>query len=315
MIKKKIILDVDTGVDDVLAILLAAKSTDVELLAITAVAGNVELKKTLENSLKVIEIAGRSDIPVAAGCSGPLTGSFQGSSGFHGLDGLNDLPLSKSNILPVSQHAVDLIIDKVHEFPGQVTIAAVGPLTNIASAVTKDPGILPLIKEIILMGGAAFCPGNVTPFAEFNIWADPEAARRVFLSGAPITMVGLDVTQKTLLQEEDVFQMIHENNTPAADFINKLLRPDFDRQKDEGYKGVKGFAMHDPLIVGCIIDPLIIKKELHFIDVETKSCDSLGMTIVDRPNVCAAKPNVNVAISVDASKFIKLFKETLGRSL
>jgi purine nucleosidase len=311
--RKKIILDVDTGVDDALAILLAAKSPDLDLLAVTAVAGNVELEKTQENSLKVIEVAGRDDVPVAAGCDRPLIRPLRTAAYAHGSNGLNDVDFPKAKGELADKHSVDMIIDLIRRYPGEVTLIPTGPLTNIAMAIQKAPDIVGLMKEIVLMGGAAFCPGNTTAVAEFNIWVDPEAARVVFNSGAKVTMVGLDVTMRACLTQADVERMLAANRNRVTEFINTVLAPGFKRAQERHWD--KGLAMHDPLTVAAVIDPTLIKTGYYHVDVATSGITD-GMTVVDARSFHFEDqpgPNAFVATEVDAKRFIDLYIKVVTR--
>ena len=310
--KKKVILDVDTGVDDALAIILAAKAPQLDLLAVTAVAGNVELEKTIVNSLRAIEYAERPDVPVAAGCAGPLVGELRTAPYAHGHNGLNDVDFPEPSRRAEAADAVDLIVDLVRASPGEVTIVPTGPLSNVALALRKAPDLARSIREIVLMGGAAFCPGNVTPAAEFNIWVDPEAARIVFGSGIKVTMVGLDVTMKARLGEADLGRIAELGRSPATRFIRELLAPSFERARARGFPG--GLAMHDPLTVAYVMDPSLLRVGGFHVDVETRGRLTEGMTVVDgrpwRPEG-APGPNAQVATEVDAGRFVELYVKTV----
>jgi purine nucleosidase len=311
--RTKVILDVDTGVDDALAILLAAKHPQLELLAVTTVAGNVGLEHTTRNSLQVLELAGRADVPVAAGTHRPMLRVLRDAATFHGKNGLNDIELPKPKAAPVDKHAVDLLIELVHRYPCEITLVPLGPLTNIALAILKDPAFSTKLKKIVLMGGAAFCAGNHGPCAEFNIWVDSEAAKIVFDSGIPITMVGLDVTMRTGLVAAHVQEMVARQDNGITRFVHQLLAPYYQRASKLPW--YKGFNMHDPLAVGVVIDPSLVRTELHRVDIETKGELTEGMTVVDcRQRIMHGadyRPNAHVAVDVDADRFLKLWMETL----
>lgn len=308
---RKIILDVDTGVDDALAIMLACKAENLELLAVTAVAGNVPLEVTLENSLKLVEWCGRRDVKVAAGCSHPLANELRTAEEAHGKNGMNNVDFEKATYNPVEKNAVDLIIELVKMYPHEVSIACVAPLTNLATAITKAPEIVSLIKEVAIMGGAAFCPGNANAVAEFNIWADPKAAKIVFDAGLNLTMISLDVTQKTRLCEHHVQDMYKANPIDINEKLLRLLEPDFAKDRDPK-RILKGIGMHDPLTVGYLMDPTFIKTEDYHVDIETTNgAITEGMTVVDR-RICAAEPNVHVSVQVEAERFLKEYARIVG---
>ncbi|CAH0122496.1 Pyrimidine-specific ribonucleoside hydrolase RihA [Paenibacillus sp. CECT 9249] len=296
--KRKIIIDCDPGHDDAIAILLAAANPKIDLVAITTVAGNAEVEKTTLNALKVVEIAGITDVPVARGAGQPLVRVRETAPDIHGDSGMDGPELPLPTIAPVNEHAVDLIIRKLLESDGDITLVPTGPLTNIAMAMRREPAILPKIQEIVIMGGGTF--GNWTPAAEFNIFVDAEAAKVVFESGVPITMMGLDLTHQALATQ-DVSDRIAAIDNPVAGFIGELLV--FFRQT---YRDVFGFEdppVHDACCVAYCIDPSVFEcKKLH-VDVETKGEYAYGMTLVDIHGVTKKEPNVNVALTLDREKF------------
>lgn len=298
----KIIMDVDTGADDALALLFAAKCKAVELLAVGTVAGNVGLGIALRNTLAILELA-KCAVPVAAGASGPLSRGLKGASNYHGENGLNGVILPEPKTRPESVAAARQIIELSGRFPGEIALAPTGPLTNVALALTEDPGLASRLKEIILMGGAAFCPGNVGRYSEFNIAADPEAAAVVFGSGAKITMVGLDVTEHTVLTPSDL--PVPPSEDPVYGFVVSLLAAHM-RQNVK-----RGIVMHDPLAIGCAADRTLIKTLPCRIDIETKGELTTGMTVVERRNGKRETPNVNVAVEADSGRFIGSWVKTV----
>ncbi len=311
--KTKIILDVDTGVDDALAILMAAKHPSLELMGVTTVAGNVGLEHTTRNSLQVLELVGRDDIPVAVGAHRPMLRVLRDAASFHGANGLNDIVLPAPKRRPIDQHAVDFIIDLVRRYPHEITLIPLGPLTNIAMAILKDAELATLVKNVVLMGGAAFCPGNHGPFAEFNIWVDSEAAKIVFESGIPITMVGLDVTMKTMFTTDHLQDLISRGDTAISRFVSDMMTPFFKRASNLPW--YRGFAMHDPLTIGAVVDPTLLETKPYRVDIETKGELTEGMTVVEhraRPMLSPDyRPNAQVAIGVDADRFLKLWIDTV----
>ena len=309
---RKIIIDTDPGQDDAVAILLAlASPEDITLLGITAVAGNVPLELTALNARKVCEVAERPDIKVFAGCDRPLAHSLVTAEHVHGKTGLDgpDLPAPK---MPLQDaHAVDFIIETLRsEAPGTVTLCALGPLTNIATAFRKAPDIVERVQEIVLMGGAYFEVGNITPAAEFNIYVDPEAADIVFKSGAPITVMPLDVTHKALVTgpRNGAFRALgsHAGRTVAAwtEFFER-----FDKQK----YGSPGAPLHDPTVIAYLIDPKLFQGRHVNVEIETVSELTRGMTVADWWGVTDRPTNAMFMGDLDADGFFDLLTERIGR--
>ncbi|MBV8342176.1 MAG: nucleoside hydrolase, partial [Gammaproteobacteria bacterium] len=220
--RHRVIIDTDPGVDDALALFLALKSPELKVEAITPVAGNVELEVTLSNALKLLEIAGRTDIPVAAGASRPIRRRLVTAASWHGSNGLAGVEFPRPRIKPVDESAPQVIRKLVHEFPHELSIVAIGPLTNVALALREEPELAKLIQGITIMGGS-LSGGNITPAAEFNSYVDPEAAQTVYGSGAPITMIGLDVTRKTALREEHIARLESARN-PMGRAAGQIMR-------------------------------------------------------------------------------------------
>lgn len=323
----KVIIDTDPGVDDAYALLLAMRSPELQIMAITPVAGNVPLHLTLPNALRMVEIAGRQDIPVAGGASQPLVRDLITAESAHGKNGLGGVVFPEPTIQPVKDHAADLICKIVRQNPNQVTLIGIGPLTNIALALRQDSGIIPLVRRIVLMGGS-LSGGNITPAAEFNFYVDPEAASIVFNSGIPITMVGLDVTRKVQLKESHVRQLEAAGNR-VSDAAAKIAQATIDMYRRQGYAG--GPHMHDPLAVSALIRPEILGFEDYQIDIETSgeitSGESVGWkkgpVIFAAPlqtengnpyaHRTAIKENAQVATQVNPDKFFNLLISRLAR--
>jgi inosine-uridine nucleoside N-ribohydrolase len=271
----RVVIDTDPGVDDALALLLAMHSPELKIEAITPVAGNVPLELTLPNALRMVEIADRTDIPVAAGAKVPLTRRLVTAAYAHGENGLGGAIFPEPKIKPVAEPAAELIRQIVHKFPGEITLIPVGPLTNIATALNLDPQLAGLIRGIVMMGGS-LSGGNITPAAEFNIYVDPEAARIVFQSGIPITMVGLDVTRKTSLTEDHVLQLEAGQN-PVSQAAAKIARNAINHNREQGF--LVGPNMHDSLAVATFLDPSLVTLKDYYVDVETTGELTAGETL------------------------------------
>jgi purine nucleosidase len=306
-----IIIDCDPGQDDALAILLAlASPEDLEVLAVTAVAGNVPLALTEKNARKIVELAGRGDVPVFAGCERPLVRLPVTAEHVHGRTGLDGADLPEPAVPLAPGHAVDAIVDLVQGRPaGTVTICPVGPLTNVASALTKAPDIARRIRQIVLMGGA-IGEGNITPSAEFNIYVDPHAARIVFEAGIPIVMHGLDVTHQALVTP-DRLAAIRSLDTPVSCAVAGLL--EFYNIFDQTRRGRPGAPLHDPCAIAWLLRPdLFSARECH-VAIETEGELTLGRTVVDWSGRHGRQPNARVVHAVDADGFFALLIERLAR--
>jgi purine nucleosidase len=310
MARHSIILDCDPGQDDAIAILLALGSPDeIELLGITTVAGNVPLGLTRINARKMVELAGRADVPVWAGCDRPLVRALETAEYVHGETGLNGAVLPEPVTALQPGHAVDAIIDLVMARPPRsVTICAVGPLTNIAMAIRKEPHLTQRVKEIVLMGGAVEL-GNVTPAAEFNIYVDPHAADIVFRAGIPITMFGLDVTHQVLVTAERL-ERIRSIGGKVAEAAHGLL--DFFNRFDMERYDAPGAPLHDPCVIAWLIEPSIFSGKACPVEIELEG-RSVGRTLVDWWNSDRRPPNAMVMREVDAGRFFALLTERLER--
>jgi inosine-uridine nucleoside N-ribohydrolase len=315
---KKIIIDTDPGTDDALALMLALNSPELEVGAITVVPGNVTAAMGLDNALRMVSLANRCDIPVAAGAQHPLFQKLITAEFWHGKNGLAnvELPPSKCKVDP--RFGPDLIIQLVHASPHEITLIPVGPLTNIALAVEKDPSIVPLVKEVILMGGS-ISGGNVTAAAEANIYNDPEAAQIVFQAGWPLTMVGLEVGDKALFTQKYLDEL-RQTHGPINDFIVAVLR--FLVHLSATFAS-PGTPMYDPSAVAVAIDSTLVKVQEMHVDVETRGEFTRGETVGNRhgevehnvlhgdryiiEGVDKVTPNAKVCIDVDADRFLQLF--------
>jgi len=276
----RVIIDTDPGVDDALALLLAMRSPELKIEGITAVAGNVPLTLTLPNALRMVEIAGRDDIPVAAGASSPLLRRLVTAAYVHGENGLGGAVFPEPKRKPVAEPAAEFIRQIVRKYPGEVALLTIGPLTNIAAALNSDAELARVVRVLVMMGGS-LSGGNITPAAEFNIYVDPEAARIVFQSGIPITMVGLDVTRKTSLTDEHV-RVLEAAQNPVSQAAATIARNTLNRNRERGF--LTGPNMHDSLAVAGFIDPSILQFQDYYVDVETAGELTAGETLGYAPN-------------------------------
>ena len=315
---RRVIIDTDPGIDDAMAILLALNSPELKVEALTVVAGNVEAPQGLENALKIVSLAERCDVAVAGGAQHPLNQKLVTAQFWHGKNGLAGVELPPTKCKADRRFGPDLIIEMVHDYPHELTLIPVGPLTNIALAVSKDPSIVSLVRDIVIMGGS-ISGGNVNGAAEANIYNDPEAAEIVFNAGWTVTMIGSDVGERTLITRKHLAEL-QASHGPESDFVGKLADFYLTRSEKSGYPGA---AMYDPLAVGTVIDPtLVTLKDMH-VDVETKGEFTRGETVANRmgsnelnilhgdhyeiEGTTELKPNARVCLASDADRFVNLF--------
>jgi inosine-uridine nucleoside N-ribohydrolase len=315
---QRVIIDTDPGIDDAFAILLGLNSPEVKVEALTVVPGNVDGRQGLENALKIVSLAGRCDVIVAGGAQHPLNQKLITAQYWHGANGLAGVQLAAPKCKADPRFGPDLIIELAHKYPHEITLIPVGPLTNIALAVSKDPSIVPLVKNIVIMGGS-ITGGNVNGAAEANIYNDPEAASIVFNAGWMVTMIGSDVGERTLITRKHLAQL-HAVHGPESDFVAKLADFYLTRSEKSGYEGA---AMYDPLAVATAIDPsLVTLKDMH-VDVETRGEFTRGETVANRmgsdennvlhgdhyeiDGVIELKPNARVCVGSDVERFLQLF--------
>jgi inosine-uridine nucleoside N-ribohydrolase len=306
--RRRIILDCDPGHDDAIAILLAAHSPRLRLEAITTVAGNQTVEKTSQNALKVCSLAGIRDVPIAAGMDRPLVREQHLAPEIHGETGLDGPLLPEPTLQLAPIHAVDLIIDRLLQSDGDLTIVATGPLTNIATAMRREPRILPKIEKIVLMGGAIGL-GNWTPAAEFNIYVDPEAAAIVFTSGCPLTMVGLEVTHQAQATAA-VRQRLAALASPTSRLVEELL--DFFAMTYLTVFGLPSPPVHDPCAVAHVIDATLIQTRAMRVDIELAGEFTRGRTVCDVYGTTGRPVNAEVGVEIDAGRFWDLVIETLS---
>ncbi len=308
--KKKIIIDTDPGIDDAMAIFMALKSPEIQLMGLTSIFGNVNCRQSTINALRLLEIAERSDIPVAKGCDTPLiVEPHRHATHVHGEDGMGNTYLPTPTTSPIDIPAALFIVNTILENPGEVTLVPIGPLTNIALALKLEPKIVNIVKEVVIMGGAATVQGNVTPVAEANIWQDPHAASIVFSSGLPLTMVGLDVTKKVIQTEAYLNEIFSANN--RATNLLKLITPCYQDFYYEAF-GSKNLHTHDPSTIAYLINPdlFITQKMPIFVETEGRCA---GQTVPDYRKQWGNLPLSNVCIEVNSSGVLELIKNRLVR--
>ncbi len=296
---KKILMDCDPGHDDMVAIMLAAASDEIDLLGITTVAGNQIGEKTFRNALRILTLINRKDIPVARGFDGPLVRKLVVAPEIHGVSGLDGADLPEPAVKPLKVHAVDFIIETLRKSSGGIYLVPTGPLTNVAVALLKAPDIKEKIERIVLMGGAVF-DSNTTPAAEFNIYVDPEAAKIVFESGVPITMVGLDVTDKAIFNFDDI-EKLRQFNGKVSRVVAPLLK--FFGNANKEIYGFNGAPLHDALAVSVLINPDVVKTRFLHVDIETKGEFTRGETVADVYGITGKAPNADVALELNLPLF------------
>ncbi len=305
-----LILDTDPGIDDAMALLLILASPELDLLGVTTVFGNNGVAQTTANALHVLTVAGRTDIPVVAGAGAPLARPYASSDArVHGEDGLGNLnlPPPTAAATPWAGDAAGFIVDTVLARPGEVTLVAVGALTNLALALQRAPRLAESVRRVILMGGAVFTPGNITPVAEANIFHDPEAARAVFGASWPVVLVGLDVTMQCTLSEADLAEMARAGR-PATDFIARIAPVYFAAYQAVGLDAI---PLHDPSAVAYALDPTLFETRSLPLYVECEG-RCAGQTIADPGGLWGPLPEVKVCTGVEAARLVALFMARLA---
>jgi purine nucleosidase len=339
-----VILDVDTGIDDSLALLYAAASPEANLVAVTCVSGNVEARQVATNTLAVLELAGRTDIEVAIGREVPLVRPLETTPETHGPDGIGYARLPAPSRPVSDRHGVDVILQEVRRLPGEVTLVTLGPLTNVAVALEREPALPRLLRGLVSMGGAFGVPGNTTPTTEWNLHCDPEAARVVFRSwgeaiGADPSIarplvLGLDVTERARISPEHVVRLARRAGStpdeslaaaseddplgadgsvasnPVIRFLADALR--FYFEFHQRYDGFYGAFIHDPLVVAAAFDRGLVTSEALYVDVETSGELTTGMTVADRRRLTGRPANLDVATTADAEAFLERLIERVG---
>ncbi|HVO40362.1 MAG TPA: nucleoside hydrolase [Spirochaetia bacterium] len=297
--KKKILIDCDPGHDDMVALMLALASPELELLGVSTVAGNQTGEKTYRNALRVLTLVGRTDIPVARGADRPLLRDLTVAPEIHGISGLDGADLPEPGFTGDSRHAADFLIQTVMDSREPITLVPTGPLTNVALALLKEPRLAKKLERIVLMGGAVH-DSNISPAAEFNIFVDPDAARIVFRCGAPLVMVGLDVTNKARLSFADIDDMASWGGRVSR-VVAPLLR--FFANTNKEVFGINGAPVHDALAVAHLVRPDVITTRTMNVEIETTSDLTRGRTVADVYGISGRKPNADVALEVDQPLF------------
>jgi inosine-uridine nucleoside N-ribohydrolase len=314
--KSKVIFDTDPGVDDAMALLLALRSPEIDVAGVTTVFGNTNVEATTRNALNLLDFAGRSDIPVAKGAARPMVNPPGATAEWvHGDDAMGNIGWTHVNnhaCKPLDMHAAQFIIETVMAHPGEVTLVAVGPMTNLGLALQLEPRIVRNVREVVIMGGSVVAPGNVSPSAEANIYSDPHAAVLLFSAGWPLTMAGLDVTQ-AIQMDNDYFTELAASGDPFAAFVARIV-PFYQEFHRSWYDYENGAVdTHDPAAIAYLIDPTLFRGEHYSIVVPTDG-PAEGMTIADRRGKFYNTPKVNCLIQVDSERFLQMFRQRLTQS-
>lgn len=325
MPQTRVIIDTDPGIDDALALILAFASPELSVEAITTVAGNVTVAQATRNACLLLELVDpRPRPPIASGATRPMTRPLRTAESYHGGDGLGELSRFRTEggeprypepqqRLAV-QSAPALMAELISAAPGEIVLICIGPLTNLAMAIQAAPTEMAKVKGIVVMGGAIQAPGNITPGAEFNLYTDPEAAKLVFTSGLPITLVPLDVTQRVLLRAELIEAIVQHIGSCTTQFVRDATERLFG--VEQARAGCAAIPLHDPLAVGVVIDPSLVTRRPFYVEMETGEGPAQGMTIADRRQIkdeWKQPPNLQVCTEVDAGRFIALFLERICR--
>ncbi len=308
-VPKRILIDTDPGIDDSAAILLALASPELKVQGLSVVHGNCSVDQGVINALSILELAAAEDIPVARGCALPLVQPSLLAPETHGQSGLGYATLPPPRTRPLAQHACDFLIERVLAAPAELTIVAIGPLTNLALALRKEPRFAGAVKELFVMGGAIRHQGNTTPLAEFNIYVDPHAAHIVFHSGIPITLVPLDVTYQCILTEAHL-RKLEEVPSPIPAFLRQATR--FYMEFHDQYQGIQGCVINDPLALALAFEPDLCYYEALYVDVDISGGVCMGKTFADFYHMMGKPANMKVALGVRAEAFLDLFVERIA---
>jgi purine nucleosidase len=307
---KRILFDTDPGIDDALAILLALASPELKVEGISVVHGNCSVDQALTNALSILELAHATQIPVSRGFELPLVQPSLLAPETHGNTGLGYAQLPAPKKKAVTQHSADFLIDTIMSAPGEITLVCIGPLTNVAVAIRKEPRIVQAVKDVIIMGAAIRHQGNTTPLAEFNVYVDPHASFMVYHSGMPITLVPLDVTYQCILTHDDVNRLL-KIKSPMTQFVADATR--FYMEFHDEYQKIDGCVINDPLALALTFAPELCDYEEHFVDVDISGGVSMGKTFADFYKMTNKPANMKVALNVRPRDFMELFIERIGR--
>jgi len=304
---RHILIDTDTASDDAVALVMALKSPEVQIEAITVVAGNVPLDQAVQNALYTVALCG-GNTPVYAGAANPLIRPLETAQFIHGEDGLGDIGLDLKGRTPATGNAVDVVVETVKAFPGKIEWVALGPLTNLALAVAKNPEIVPLVHRCVIMGGVGKGPGNVTSVSEYNIWADPEAAHIVFAAGLPLTMVGWDIATGFAAFDAATIEAFYAIGTPLAKFCM-----DIQGDRSENGDGSLNFSLPDPIAMAVALEPGIATQVEHqYVEISLASNNTRGQTLVDYPGASQQPPNTQVVLAADRDGFLDMLRAAVA---
>jgi len=309
MNKRRIILDTDPGIDDALAFLLLAASPEISIEAITVTHGNTTVDKCAKNALQIAELCNLVNVPIARGASEPLVKTLSVAEETHGDGGLGYAVLPEPALKLSASPAVELIINLVHKYRGEITLLCIGPMTNLALAILRDPSIVPLIKDVVSMGGTIHAPGNATPSSEYNVFCDPHAFDVVIRAGITFTLVPLDVTYECLFQKRHM-DRIQSKNPAVRKFIGDSTR--FYMEFHDEYQSIDGYAINDPLAAALLIKPDLVEYVDYHVTVELKGDHNVAKTSADHFKAMGKAPNSKVAMKVDVEAFMDFFIERVN---
>lgn len=305
---RKFIIDTDTASDDAVALVMALRHPDIDVQAITVVAGNVPLAQAVQNALYTVDLCNKRT-PVYAGCAKPLLRELSTAEEVHGKDGMGDIGLPLGGRTAAAGHGADALRQVIQSNAGDITLVTLGPLTNVALALLREPGLAQQVSHCCIMGGIGSGHGNVTPLAEFNIWVDPEAAKIVFESGLPITMIGWDISWKYAVFDQKQASEIRRIATPLAEFAVDIQTALNQYALDQ--TNLAGFDLPDPMAMAAAIDPTVASYEKRRVDITTSDGLARGLTVIDRLNMTGRPPQVQVAVSANRELFVDMLKRAL----